>query len=92
MFTNNSPPSKELAKQIFEILVLYAGANERDTDSFIRTMTSGTLEYKIGGKLGFGGRFSLDKFRVACYTEDETPERMDVIMMVNQKLKELKDA
>ena len=48
------------------------------------------LEYRFRGDLGFGGKVYVeDPPRVACYPEDETPERNRKIENANGLLRKL---
>ena len=49
-------------------------------------------EYRFMGALGFGGKFYNDhyRWRVGCYLEDETPERLEMIDRANARLAELR--
>ena len=46
----------------------------------------GCDEWRFMGKLGFGGKYRSGTNRVDCYSEDETPERLDLIKQINIKL------
>lgn len=51
-------------------------------------------EWRIGGSLGFGGKFRLRSdltSQVDCYREDETPERLQTIASANAALKALRE-
>ena len=87
----------DIANKVYDILV-EIGALEIMRDAFIHTQsTEECNEWRFQGKLGFGGKFwnewsYLDdepKWRVSCYSEDETPEREKIIEETNQKLRTL---
>ncbi len=82
-------PKKILIHAIFNILVKHAGASEDLRESFLYNW--GTSEFRFCGKLGPGGKFWNDGggFRVDCYKEDETPERLAIMEKVNKLLLEL---
>ncbi len=47
-------------------------------------------EYRFIGSLGFGGKFYIPRgWRVDCYPEDRTPERLTTITTANEQLAEL---
>lgn len=48
-------------------------------------------EYRFCGRLGFGGKFwrTNGKFYVNCYTEDETPLRLQIMATANERLANL---
>ena len=93
----NGPISPEVASRIFDALVAHASAcntgwSRRD---FIQILSrqSGCREYRFQGALGFGGKFWNDsgRWRVTCYSEDETVERLKSIAVTNAALRELWD-
>jgi len=84
----------DIANKVYDILV-EIGASEIMRDAFIHTQsTEECNEWRFQGKLRFGGKFwnewsYLDnepKWRVSCYSEDETPERKKIIEETNKKL------
>lgn len=84
--------SQEKAEKIYDVLES-AGAEPRMRVPFVRDFMSNDppSEWRFIGKLGFGGKFRYGTFcaplyRVDCYPEDETPERLALIKDVNQKL------
>lgn len=90
--------SEKIANKIYDILV-EIGAPERMRDAFVDThmIYHDQLEWRFQGKLGFGGKFwneysyleEKPKWRVSCYSEDETPERERIIEETNEKLNTL---
>ena len=90
--------TEEIANKVYNILE-EIGAVPRMRDAFVRDHSSYSdqHEWRFQGKLGFGGKFwnewsYLDdepKWRVSCYSEDETPEREKIIEETNQKLRAL---
>lgn len=89
------------AQAIWAILVDHCRARdtEQQRDSFIhhfvdrRAASSLHLdEFRFGGSLGSGGKFYEDDDRwwIACYPEDTTPEREAVITKVNALLMHLR--
>ena len=83
--TNDLPPVACTA--LFDILVAVAGTHKSYRDDFIRCMAEGCREYRIGGPLGFGGKYWPETNRVTCYPEDETPQRKEIIERTNYALK-----
>lgn len=80
------------ANKIWDILVAHCGASERGREDWIGTNHyHGITEYRFCGSLGFGGKFWADRFKVSCYMEDETPERLKAIVEANRLLKEVRD-
>lgn len=81
-----------LSNAIWDILVREAGALELDRDLFLQWFAEKNgREYRIGGALGFGGKFwrTDGRFHVNCYPEDLTPESQQVIDRTNQALDSL---
>jgi hypothetical protein len=85
---------EKIAHQVYDILV-EIGAPENMRKAFVWTQTHEDCnEWRFEGKLGFGGKFWNEwsyieekfKWRVSCYSEDETPEREKLINETNQKL------
>ncbi|HEY9644245.1 MAG TPA: hypothetical protein V6C57_27370 [Coleofasciculaceae cyanobacterium] len=78
----------ETANQIWDILVADAGANESDRDQFLAAQFVGCVEYRFCGLLGLGGKLwdNCGRVYVTCYSEDMTPEREQIIELVNEKL------
>ena len=60
-------------------------------DFLYHASSSDDLEYRFQGALGFGGKFRNHGYgwRVDCYSEDETPERLAMIESANAALAEL---
>lgn len=93
--------SENIADKIYDILV-EIGASERMRKCFILTHAwdDDQHEWRFEGKLGFGGKFWNDWlylqdkpiWRVNCYSEDETPERLEIIEKTNEKLQKLADS
>lgn len=81
-------------QRAFDILVNDAGASALDQTSFVLAYTEvehRATEFRFGGHLGFGGKFwrNNGRFYVSCYREDATPEKTQVIQIVNAKLSAL---
>lgn len=92
-----SPPesylSKEIANKVWDILVKYAGVSEDGRMQFLQSVSDVTekypaIEYRFGGKLGFGGKFWKDKMKVTCYSEDEKGKK-GLINKINKMLSKL---
>ena len=86
--------SVELAIEIYDILVQYAGANIIEKDSFVDSHTNHRpygecTEWRFCGNLGFGGKYRSNTNTVDCYTEDLNTERQKVIDTTNNTLQEL---
>lgn len=77
--------------RVYDRLIEVCGADERLRPSFIGYMGSATdhHEFRFQGSLGFGGKFhrSIGKCWVSCYREDETPERVAAIVVMNEWIK-----
>lgn len=83
-----------MALRIWNVLVEHVGVynSKRERESFVYLQTKRNCqEYRIQGKLGFGGKFRNNHlpWYIDCYPEDSTPERARVIEVVNEKLKML---
>ncbi len=87
----------EYTIKIGKILIEFAGANSRilkEHSDFISYLTEDNRfghEYRFIGSLGSGGKLytSNRAWRISCYREDETSERLKVIGLVNSKLQDL---
>ena len=72
-----------------------AKPNDLETFQYYLSIDHATsyIEYRFQGALGFGGKvwLCLDGrgVFVTCYSEDETPERLNIINKANKLLKEL---
>lgn len=79
--------------KIYDILVKQCGANEDERLAFEKSFAepNDIFEWRIQGKLGFGGKFykTPEKMYVSCYPEDMNPKRMSIITKANKKLKDL---
>lgn len=87
--------SEETANKIYDILVEHAGAIEDERFSFVLSHSIDKnldlfREWRFRGKLGPGGKFWNRKYKISCYPEDETPERLEIIKKVNSLLEEIK--
>lgn len=84
----------DVANQIYDILVKFAGALERWREDFVHRQEHGCCEYRFQGSLGFGGKFWNvgDRWDVTCYREDENPERRQAIQLCNAELAKLKES
>ena len=79
----------ERANKIYDILVKKGGAYERMRGAFIYYTIEDMSwdEWRFSGKLGFGGKYRSGKNEVDCYSEDENPERLQIIEEINKLLK-----
>jgi len=83
----------ETANNIYDLLVNIGGAYEPDRGSFLYhhvESKDGCSEWRFCGKLGFGGKYRSGSNRVDCYREDETVERIEIIVRLNEALKNIK--
>ena len=76
---------------VFDMLNTIGGAHESMRQDFIYHHTSAQPcdEYRFQGKLGFGGKYWRKENRVSCYREDETPERLRLIIELDAALSKL---
>lgn len=79
------------ATEVYDILARYCGAPESGKADFILHQTSSFVsEYRFIGSLGFGGKIyrtdARGRWRVSCYREDETPERLEAMIYANDAL------
>jgi len=83
--------NKKKLNKVYDILVTIGDANERMRESFIHyhLRESGSHEWRFSGNLGFGGKYRLDENSVDCYSEDETPERFEIIKRINEELSKI---
>ena len=78
--------------EVWDVLMELAGATEYRRADFVHhagTHKPGELEYRFKGALGFGGKVwsTYDGlWRVTCYSEDETSERLAMIDATNARL------
>jgi hypothetical protein len=98
-----NPLSEAEAAAVWQVLVDHAGAVDGtyDGEVFVRCQSANAEpEWRIGGLLGFGGKFRRNRVRigstrteswtVTCYREDETPARLAIIEKTNEALAELR--
>lgn len=90
------------ASAIYDVLVETIDAPGSWHENFVYTETAGHCsEYRVQGSLGFGGKFWRttgyrpdgtwgEQWRVDCYREDETPERLAAINTANVRLEGLR--
>ena len=89
----------EYAIKIGKILIEIGGANPKilqsDYDAFLSYLTDDKsrwdIEYRFMGHLGYGGKFrtTYNSWKVDCYSESETPERLKLISRINKELQKL---
>lgn len=85
--------TKERANKVYDMLVGIGGAFEDDRSNFVYhhcESKDGCDEWRFGGKLGFGGKYYSRENMVTCYSEDETPGRLELIKVLNKMLATLK--
>lgn len=88
---NKLPPKK--AEHVWDALEIFGGAHPADREDFLYAVTTtGITEWRFQGKLGFGGKFWLSNGRwyVSCYSEDLTPERIELVKRINDLLEDLR--
>ena len=64
-----------------------------ERNSFVTNAVDGNwTEWRFGGGLGFGGKVwnNAGRWYVTCYSEDETPEREEIIAKTNEALAKLR--
>lgn len=86
--------SKERANKIYDLLVSIGGADDRkiERSSFIYAHCEdeyGCLEWRFCGKLGFGGKYRSSWNGVTFYSEDSTPEKIEIKRQLDNALKEI---
>ena len=88
--------AREFYSRAWDILVEAGQIRDlRSREAFVRYFAAdrGT-EWRFGGDLGFGGKFwhNAERHYVACYPEDRTPERDELIQEINAKLDILRES
>jgi hypothetical protein len=90
-----SSTDRDNAAAIYDILVERAGAHDDESNryefeqSYLETVAGKEIEYRFGGKLGFGGKIWWSRhggWYVNCYREDESIPRLKIIATVNAAL------
>jgi hypothetical protein len=92
--------SRELANEIFDVLVEECGAREESSghgrEAFVHWLSGEHYgnEFRFMGALGWGGKFWIEdgltpRFSVSNYREDETPERLRMMAAANRRLAEM---
>ena len=81
--------SLEYFSAIFDVLTLCAFTPESLREQFIYAMQDGCREFRIGGRLGYGGKYWREANEVTCYAEDYTDRRRAIIDDTNGHLKHL---
>ena len=83
------------AEEVWRMLVETCGASQHEDDMacFVcYAQEDDPLEYRFQGNLGFGGKLYFhvavagSPLRVACYPEDETPDRKRMVDNANESL------
>ena len=77
------------ANAVWDVLAAECGAGELWRQDFVlRAAGAGLTEYRFMGSLGFGGKLYAERggFRVGCYPEDETPQRLAAMERANRLL------
>lgn len=74
------------AEAIWAVLVAVCGADPDGLDGFVFHANMGS-EYRFQGNSGFGGKVYIESPpRVSCYSEDESPERLEILDSANRLL------
>jgi hypothetical protein len=77
--------------EAIRICVEECGARPTDFETLRHAFSDGETwnEYRFIGQLGFGGKLWQEhgKYRVSCYPEDETPERLAMLKAANARLR-----
>ncbi len=83
-------PYRVKLQDVWAILVDECGARDDAFMEFICNWPK-CVEFRFGGKLGFGGKVWADRDRihVTCYPEDMTDERRAIIERTNDRLSKL---
>jgi hypothetical protein len=102
MYLSNKQIPEKIAEKIYNILVEHTGMynSESEKRQFLFNQgknpskynkQGGCVEYRFGGKLGFGGKFRNcnNRFYVSAYNEDEGSKEAIIIRKVNELLKPL---
>lgn len=78
--------------KVYDVLVREAGASPHRIDraAFVWSHDGSrgyvASEWRMGGPLGFGGKYRSGTNTVDCYPEDMTPERAEIIARTNAAL------
>lgn len=85
--------TEQTAIAVYSLLRL-VGAPRRDQDAFVDTFTGSCppMEWRFQGRLGFGGKFYFTetRWRIGCYVEDDSAERLKIIEAANTVLDALR--
>lgn len=83
--------TSDKANAVYDILVKFCQSKESNRVYFIMNMTDPKppTEWRFQGNLGFGGKYYSDDNKVACYFEDLSPERDNIISATNKLLSKL---
>lgn len=80
----------QLYDDAFTVLVREVGVREDGRADFLRAFADRDfqgIEYRLCGRLGFGGKFRRivhdGQFRIDCYPEDRNAERDAIVVRVN---------
>lgn len=85
--------NESTAKMAYAVLIEECGALPSAESAFILAFTKDNpaREFRINGKLGFGGKFRWPAMAVDCYPEDHTPARAAMIQQANVRLRAIDD-
>jgi hypothetical protein len=78
---------------VYTVLIEECGALPSAESAFTLAFTGEKppREFRINGKLGFGGKFRWPAMTVDCYPEDHTPARDVMIQRANVRLRAMYD-
>jgi len=85
------PKTLEFYNKVYDILVNMGGAIEKERGDFLYAFINDeypTTEWRFGGLLGGGGKYRSRNV-VTCYSESETPERLELMKDMNLALENL---
>lgn len=77
------------AKLVYAVLIEECGALPNTENTFVQAFSQDGVpprEFRINGRLGFGGKFRYPAMTVDCYPEDMTPAREKMIQAANDRL------
>jgi hypothetical protein len=81
------------AKLVYSVLIDECGALPSAESAFTLAFTEENppREFRINGKLGFGGKFRFPGMSVDCYPEDHTPARAVMMQQANDRLRSINE-
>lgn len=85
--------TEEQFGKVYDVLVSLGEASENMRYGFISSHIDSKYpcdEWRFIGCLGFGGKYYSGKNKVTCYTEHETPAKLELIKKINLELSLIK--